>query len=127
MDSSNLYHKELYESGQWFRMSFPEKLGNIGSEISRANKWKGRDQENATLAFYRSLELIDLTRMKESKLSHSELHEISRFREMWIDFFYGENIYNSSADFFQKYVDAFAIWNYKIKSTSYASASNVKD
>jgi hypothetical protein len=117
MTKLNIVHKELYESGRWFKMSFPEKVGNIGSEISRANKWKLKDnKDQSKAAFYRSLELIDLTLMKENKLTSSELYELCRFRELWVDFFWYDNIYKSTAEFFQKYTDNFAMWHFNSKA-----------
>lgn len=104
---TNYQHKNL-AGGQWNKLSFLEQLSNIGSEVERAIKWKGKNnKEYADLAFYRSLELIDLT--LNSKLTAPQLKEIARTREAWVDFFAYDNIYNSTAQSWQKYFMQFLI------------------
>ena len=39
-----IYHKEL-ASGGWSRFSLAEQLGNIGSEVSRADNWQAKDKK----------------------------------------------------------------------------------
>ena len=55
-------HKEL-ASGKWFNLSLCEQLGNIGSEISRAIKWKHKNHTLYEKAVFRALELVDITLM----------------------------------------------------------------
>ena len=45
---------------RWHELRVTEQLGNIGSEVSRAARWRARNPELAQSAFYRALELIDL-------------------------------------------------------------------
>ena len=60
MGQGIVYHKELKESGRWSSMSFFEQMGNIGSEVSRACKWKEKGKpEMMQKAFERGLELLD--------------------------------------------------------------------
>jgi len=102
-------HRDL-AGGRWWTLSLAEQLGNIGSEISRASRWSSRNPETARLAFYRALELFDLTladpRLRESR---ARLREIARAREVVVDFFAGSNEYRSSAASLQKYFDQYAL------------------
>jgi len=53
-------HRDLAAGGRE-ALSLAEQLGNIGSEISRAERWKTRNPEISRAAFFRALELLDLT------------------------------------------------------------------
>ena len=54
-------HKGLAD-GRWAKMSLPFQMANIGSEVSRALRWKREAREDRMLkAVYRGLELIDLS------------------------------------------------------------------
>ena len=64
-----MQHRSL-ESGKWAELSFMEQMANIGSEVSRTSKWKEKgNAERSQSAFYRALELIDLT------LEYGRVHE----------------------------------------------------
>ena len=54
-----MIHTEL-ASGRWYQLTLMEQLGNIGSEVSRAIKWRGRDDKLFMRAIERALELFDL-------------------------------------------------------------------
>jgi hypothetical protein len=96
-------------AGRWFELSLFEQLGNIGSEISRANRWMDRNPRVAENAFYRALELFDLTLDDpRHRRSVARLRELARAREVVVDFFAGANIYSSTAAGLQKYFDAYA-------------------
>lgn len=97
----NIQHKELY-NGRWSRMSFLEQMANIGSEVYRANNWKNKgNDEYAKEAFFRSLELFDLT--KDSKLTKPQLKELCRMREIWVDYFYYDNDYKYTEESINNY------------------------
>jgi len=109
----NILHKNL-ASGRWQKMSFLEQMSNIGSEIYRALNSRAKDKEkDANLAFIRSLELFDLS--KNCKLSYSRYKEITRMREIWVDYFKYDNKYNSDTEFFNRYFNYLTI-AYKNKS-----------
>lgn len=107
MDQGIIYHKDLQTSGKWAEMSFFEQMGNIGSEVSRACRWREKQKPEMTRkAFERALELLDLT----IALSHGpRLRELLRARETLCDFFVGENSYRSTAEQMKDYYDAFAL------------------
>jgi hypothetical protein len=106
---SDIQHRDLAD-GRWWRLSLAEQLGNVGSEISRATKWSGRNETLARGAFERALELIDFTLDDpRHRQSVARLREIARAREVVVDFFDGPNEYQSTAAGLQKYFDAYAL------------------
>lgn len=100
-----MQHSDL-QTGRWLKFSLVEQMANIGSEIERAIKWK--DKKNhlyANLANSRALELFDLSL---SDMRHGAgLKEIARARELWLDFFVGNNQYSQTASQWHKYIHAF--------------------
>ncbi|MEW6202096.1 MAG: hypothetical protein AB1546_08985 [bacterium] len=100
-------HKTLAE-GRWFTLTLAEQLANIGSEVERAISWhKKGDKEQSDKAVERALELVDLT--IEDKRWKGRLKEILRMREILCDTFFGDNIYDTSFEFLQKYFLYFGI------------------
>ena len=89
------------EYTSWNKRPFLEQMANIGSEVYRAISWKEKNIEYSNMAFIRSLELFDLT--KESELSYPQDRELTRMREMWVDYFMYDNQYNSTKEFFNNY------------------------
>jgi hypothetical protein len=70
-------------AGEWFNLSLAEQLANIGSEVSRASKWQGKDKNIFWGAVERALELFDLT-ITDSRWK-GRLREIARAREVFCD------------------------------------------
>jgi hypothetical protein len=106
---SHIQHRDM-AAGRWWEFSVAEQLGNIGSEISRATKWRGRNDALARGALERPLELIDLTLDDpRHRQSLPRLRELARVRELVVDFFDGPNEYESSAEGLQRYFDAYAL------------------
>ena len=94
------YHKGLTLK-KWNSFSFLTRLANIGSEVMRSINWKNRNYDHALLSFYRSLELFNLT--IKSNLTYPELKELCRLKEVYIDYFYCDNVYRSDDRFFNDY------------------------
>jgi hypothetical protein len=106
---SGIQHRDL-AAGRWWQLSLAEQLGNIGSEVSRAAKWTGRDAGLARGALDRALELFDLTLDDpRHRASPPRLRELARAREVVADFFEGGNQYESTTASLQKYFDAYAL------------------
>ena len=105
MQVDNAQHKEL-AAGRWAEMPLALQMLNIGSEISRANRWKSKGNQNQVeRAVFRALELIDLT-IDAQRGKHS-LKEFTRMREAVCDYYLGENIYNSTGEIIQRDFDMF--------------------
>ncbi len=102
-------HKDS-AAGRWWKLSLCEQLGNVGSEVSRALRWRTRNPQIAQGAFERALDLMDLT-LDDPRHRRSvvRLRELARTREVLVDFLVGSNEYQSTADSLQRYFDAFAV------------------
>jgi hypothetical protein len=106
---TDIQHRDL-AAGRWHQLSLAEQLGNVGSEVSRAVKWTGRNQGLARGALERALELIDLTLDDpRHRQSPPRLREIARAREVVVDFFDGPNQYHTTTAGLQRYFDAYAL------------------
>ncbi len=100
-----LIHKGLKKS--WQKLSLVEQLANIGSEVYRAKRWQGENEQYFNNAVDRALELFDLTiadpRWKK------RLKEICRVREIFCDIIFGDNQYNTTLEDLDKYFYHYAV------------------
>ncbi len=95
-----IYHKDLQP--RWKDFSIYDQMANIGAEIGRAINWrKKKNKVMSQAAFYRALELLDFT--VDDKKNNIRLQEILRVREVLVDDFFGDNIYHSSDEQWEKY------------------------
>lgn len=100
-------HKDLAK-GRWFKLDLMQQLANIGSEVERAILWRDKNEEYSRKAFYRALELLELTLSDKKSRKYSLLKELCRLKEVLIDFFWGDNNFSSSDELMRKYFYAFA-------------------
>ena len=100
-------HHELAE-GKWFTLSLMEQLGNVGSEISRARHWQGKNHQYFENAIFRALELLDLTLADPRWIKAKRLKEICRAREVVCDAYLGGHEYGSTFEDLDKYFYYFA-------------------
>lgn len=101
------YQHKILASGHWQDFSLIEQMANIGSEVERTILWKEKKNvEYSRRAFERALELLDLT-ITDPK-NAKRLKEVTRVRELFCDFFIGNNLYHQTADQWQKYFYQFA-------------------
>ncbi len=98
-------HQNL-ANGKWKLLSLCEQMGNIGSEIGRAGKWKQKNFAIYESAVFRAIELIDLTLADERW--KNRLKEITRARELVCDAHTGKNEFNSTFESLEKYFNHFA-------------------
>jgi hypothetical protein len=99
-------HKEL-AAGRWQTLGFMEQMGNAGSEVSRAIGWREKGNRDFSMrAVERALELLDLT-IADAR-NRGRLRELTRVREVLVDYFYADNRYGSSDALWRGYFDAFA-------------------
>ncbi|MDD5720450.1 MAG: hypothetical protein PHQ53_12245 [Candidatus Krumholzibacteria bacterium] len=99
-------HTQL-AAGRWAELSFAEQMGHIGSEISRTIGWLNKgNQKQSERAFFRALELLDLT---IAMSRGPRLLELCRTREALADHFYFDNEYQSTSETWQRYFDQFAL------------------
>ncbi|MBQ8703703.1 MAG: hypothetical protein IJ524_04960 [Bacteroidales bacterium] len=98
-------HKELANS-RWAQMSLAEQMLNIGSEVSRANRWKAKgNMEQCHRAADRALELVSLT--IDAQRGKHNLGEFTRMYEVLADYYYGENYYQTDSVKLQHSFDIF--------------------
>ena len=103
----NFIHTDL-AAGGWKKYTLLEQLGNVGSDVDRAIKWKGKNNEAYFMAaFYRAIELMDLT--IQDKRWKKQLKELCRAREVICDYLVGDNTYGSTAESLSKYFYYFAL------------------
>ena len=101
-----IIHKKLAE-GRWFELSLCEQLGNIGSEVNRAVRFKDKDQKNFDDAVNRALELFELT-LKDPRWK-KRLREIARARELFCDAITGGKEFKSSLRDLDRYFFQYAL------------------
>lgn len=102
---SEYQHTEL-AAGRWAEMSLAEQMLNIGSEVSRANRWRNKgNEEQCRRAADRALELLSLT--IDAQRGRHDLGEFCRLYEVLADFYYGENSYQTDPAKLQRGFDIF--------------------
>ena len=101
-----VFHKNA-AAGSWFTLSLEEQLGNIGTEVGRAAKWQGGDENFFQGAVGRALELFDLT-LADARWKGRRL-EIARSRELFCAAVLGNNEYKTSLDDLNRYFLFFAL------------------
>lgn len=103
-----LVHQDL-ASGHWSDFSLNEQLANVGTDVSRAIRWREKGNiDYSQAAFHRALELLFLT-IEDPKNRNHRLKELCRLYEVLVDYFAGDNIYGSSDILWEKY---FLAYNY---------------
>ncbi|HEX9902524.1 MAG TPA: hypothetical protein VGB72_06645 [Acidobacteriota bacterium] len=94
-------------AGRWQTFSLVEQLANIGSEVERALNWLNKgNSEYSRLAFSRALELLGLT--IADPRHRRRLKEITRMREALLDYFLGDNEFQSTEKQWRSYFYGFA-------------------
>ena len=101
------YQHESLAAGRWHGFSLIEQLANIGSEVERALLWRKRNRQDYSLmALERSLELLDLT--IADPRHRLRLRELTRLREALLDYFMGENAFQSTEESWRNYFYSYA-------------------
>lgn len=91
---------------RWQAFSLVEQLANVGSEVERAMSWSRKGQaEYSTNAVYRGLELLAMT--IADPRHRGRLKELTRLREVLLDYFLGPNEFGSSDAAWHRYFHAF--------------------
>ena len=98
-------HQSL-AGGKWFQLSLCSQMGNIGSEIGRAKRWKGKDPTLFESAVFRAIELLDLTLSDQRWKNRNK--EIARAKEVVCDAYLEGKEYNSTFESLEKYFYHFA-------------------
>lgn len=99
-------HSEL-AAGRWYTLSLAEQLGNVGSEVSRALRWREKDKTLFDKSIIRALELLDLT--IEDPRWRQRLKEIVRVREFLCGAWLGEIEYGMTLESLDRYFFHFVL------------------
>jgi len=101
-----IIHKDLAD-GRWFNFTILFQLANVGTDICRAISWKKKgDTEYSKKAFARALELLTFTIMDPK--NKKRLRELCKVRELLIDHFVYDNVYNSTDEEWERYFNQFS-------------------
>lgn len=92
---------------RWHRLTLAEQLGNIGSEVGRAAKWQGKDENSFWGATSRALELFDLTQQDRRWIRRRT--ELDRAKEVFADAVLGGTEYQSNLKDLERYFMLFAL------------------
>ena len=101
------YQHKTLATGGWSKLTLSEQMGNVGSEVSRALNWRGKDDKFFTGAVERSLELLDFT-IADLRW-RSGLRELTRAREFLCDAVLGKAQYHISLEDLDSYFFQFAL------------------
>ena len=99
-----IQHSSLAD-GRWFTLSLAEQLGNIGSEVNRAIRSRGKKQRFDN-AVYRAFELFELT-ISDIRWRR-RLKELTRAREFLCDAVLGGAEYGTTLEDLNKFFYYFA-------------------
>lgn len=93
--------------GRWGTLTLCQQLGNVGSEVSRAAKWRERNAALSDAAVVRALELLDLTIADPRWKGRRK--ELLRARELLCDAWLGGRLYRSRLEDLDRYFYPFAV------------------
>ncbi len=102
------YFKDLTEE-RWFRFSFDQQMSNVGSEISRSIKWRGRDEKMSRAYFEMGMELFDAT-IADSK-NQDKKERLLKNREELMNYFSRKEFSHSND---RQWSDYFYTFNYAV-------------
>ncbi len=102
------YIHSLEAKEDWLKRPIEYQMGNIGSEVSRALRWDGKNQARADKAVDRALELFDFT-IEANVSKHARLTEVLKARDEFCDYFFANNSYRTDPVRMQKYYDGFVV------------------
>lgn len=91
----------------WSRFTLMEQLGNIASEVGRAAKWHGKDEERFFHCVEQALALIDLTQ-RDPRWAGGKLRELAIAKEAFADAVLGGSEYGSTLPDMERYFMQFA-------------------
>ncbi len=94
-------------AGAWHQRSLVDQLANVGSEVGRIRKCRGRNPDLCEKAFVRALELLDLT-IADSRWK-GRRRELTRARTLLCDAMDGGKEHGSTIEDLDRYFLAYAV------------------
>lgn len=90
----------------WYAMPVTMQISNIGSEVSRAIRWKNKGDDVKKVNFCKkAIEFLNLS-ISDPKNVHRK-QEFEFCIEELQDYFMGNNDYDTTDEMLEKYYDAF--------------------
>ncbi len=109
MNQTKNYIHQNSANGRWYKFSLAEQLGNVGSEVERIINWQAKgNKEYAEQAFFRAIELLDLTK-NDPRWRGPRRKEIGRTKEFLCEAYYGIDTHKMDLNYFKKYFMDYAI------------------
>ncbi len=99
--------KYIHTPERWGQLSFMEQMAHIGSEVGRTRIAKDSCPERFQRAFYRALDLFDLTLADERW--RGRRFELARARELFCAASVGQDMYNTTLADLERYFMQFAM------------------
>ena len=91
---------------RWYSMPVGEQLLNVGSEVHRALRWKSKNDDVKASNFCgKAIEFLSV--IKDDPKNSKRVHELEACITELEDYFYGENLYNTTAETLIRYYDSF--------------------
>jgi hypothetical protein len=89
---------------KWHSLPIGMQIYNIGSEVSRAIRWKNAENYQRQLNFaIKAIELIGLTKMDPKNVKRFD--ELNFYQQELIDYLFGENMYENTDESIMKIYD----------------------
>jgi len=108
----------IIETKKWANFPLEIQIANIGTDVLRAIKWRKKDKTIGDGFYYQALDLLNLSKEINKHKSISRLKELCRLYEVLVDYFSGNNIYQSSDKLWQTYFNFFLLQAAKKRSLS---------
>lgn len=96
----------MEKNQRWYALSVGDQITNVGSEVMRAIRYKNNKEKSMSFLNI-ALELLDRTIMDPK--NHHRILELVSAKEELIDYFIGENIYNTTEESIIKFYNQFTL------------------
>ena len=91
---------------RWYAMPISLQISNIGSEVSRAIRWKNSGNNDRKESFCKkAISFLELSLEDPKNVNRKD--ELSFCIEELTDYFFGDNVYGTTDEMLHKYYDAF--------------------
>lgn len=93
----------------WSTYSIHLQLATVGAEVGRAISWRANPSYgNPDDCFSRALSYLQLT-ISDAKVTDAKRRELCRVKEVLLDWYYGDNLYHSTNDGWERYFLPFSL------------------
>jgi hypothetical protein len=94
-------------AGAWQRRPLVDQLANVGSEVGRIRRWRGKNPDLCEKAFVRALELLDMTITDPRWKGRRK--ELTRARSLLCDAMDGGKEHGTTIEDLDRYFLAYAV------------------